>query len=304
MHRGHFQVTHSRKNLPLRNAHGSLAAFSKRNTQIDSMKRRPRIPIKTPQEIERMREAGSVAARILQILANEVQPGRTTAGIDRLAGDLIKEYGCVSAFLGYRGFPGQTCISVNEEVVHGIGGPRKLMPGDIVKIDVGVVKNGYIGDNATTIACGDIPEATRLLLAATEESLFRAIDHARPGRRLADLCGSVEAFVKPLGFSVVREFVGHGVGKKLHEEPQIPNYRPDGKSAILAPGMTLAIEPMINAGVPGVRILDDGWTVITSDRKPSAHFEHTVLVTHGDPEILTPRPRTALPEMLGLPAWS
>ena len=250
-----------------------------------------------------MRDAGRVAAEILQVLASEVTPGRTTGEIDRLAGDLIRKNGCVSAFLGYRGFPGQTCISVNEEVVHGIGGPRKLMPGDIVKIDVGVVKNGCIGDTATTVACGDIPEPTRRLLAATEVWLFRAIGHARPGHRLADLCASIESFVKPLGFSVVREFVGHGVGKKLHEEPQIPNYRPAGKSPVLAPGMTLAIEPMINAGVPGVRILDDGWTVVTADRRPSSHFEHTVLVTDDEPEILTPRPRTALPEMLALPAW-
>ena len=251
-----------------------------------------------------MRVAGSTASSILQALARAVRPGITTRELDTLAAELMRENDCKSAFLGYRGFPGQTCLSVNEEVVHGIGGARLIQPGDIVKIDVGIVKNGFIGDNATTIPCGDIPLDTRRLLAATEESLFRAINHARPGRRLADLCGSVEAFVKPLGFTVVREFVGHGVGKKLHEEPQVPNFRPDGKSPILAPGMTLAIEPMINAGVPGVRILDDGWTVITADRRPSAHFEHTVLVTHGEPEILTLRPRTALPEMLGLPAWS
>lgn len=267
------------------------------------MKRRARIPVKTPQQVEHMREAGHVACSILQAVAREVSPGRTTGELDDMIGEMIREHGCVSAFHGYRGFPGQACVSVNEEVVHGIGGPRRLMPGDIVKIDVGIVKNGYIGDNATTIPCGDITAETRQLLAVTEESLFRAIDRARSGRRLADLCGSVEAFVKPRGFTVVREFVGHGVGKKLHEEPQIPNFRPPGKSPVLAPGMTLAIEPMVNVGVPGVRILDDGWTVITADRKPSAHFEHTVLVTHGDPEILTPRPRTALPEMLGLPAW-
>lgn len=267
------------------------------------MKRRPRIPIKTPAEIARMREAGAVASGILQTLAREVVPGRTTGEIDRLAGELIRKHGCVSAFLGYRGFPGQTCISVNEEVVHGIGGPRRLMPGDIVKIDVGIVKNGYIGDNATTIPCGDIPEETRRLLAATEEALFRAIDRARPGLRLADLCGSVEAFVKPRGFTVVREFVGHGVGKNLHEEPQIPNFRPQGKTPVLEPGMTLAIEPMVNAGVPAIRILEDGWTVVSADGKPSSHFEHTVLVTDGDPEILTARPRTALPEMLGLAPW-
>jgi methionyl aminopeptidase len=265
--------------------------------------RRTRIPIKSPREIEFMRTAGSIASSILQALAREVAPGRSTGEIDRLAADLMREHDCKSAFLGYRGFPGQICISVNEEVVHGIGGARKIMPGDIVKIDVGIIKSGFIGDNATTVAAGDIPLEAKRLLAATEQSLFDAISHARAGRRLADLCGSVEAFVVPRGFTVVREFVGHGVGRRLHEEPQIPNYRPQGKTPVLMPGMTLAIEPMVNAGVGAVRILEDGWTVITEDRKPSAHFEHTVLVTEGEPEILTWRPREALPEMLGLPAW-
>jgi methionyl aminopeptidase len=265
--------------------------------------RRHRIPIKSPREIDAMRVAGGVASAILQALAREVSPGRTTAEIDRLASELMRERDCRSAFLNYRGFPGHICISVNEEVVHGIGGPRRIMPGDIVKIDVGIIKGGFIGDNATTVAAGEIPPETRRLLAATEQSLFEAIAHARAGSRLADLCGAVEAFVKPQGFTVVREFVGHGVGRRLHEEPQIPNYRPQGRTATLMPGMTLAIEPMVNAGVPSVRILDDGWTVVTGDRKPSAHFEHTVLVTAGDPEILTDRPREALPEMLGLPPW-
>lgn len=250
-----------------------------------------------------MRVAGSLASTILQALAKEVAPGRTTGEIDKLAAELMVQHGCKSAFLGYRGFPAYTCISVNEEVVHGIGGPRKILFGDIVSIDVGIVKDGFIGDNATTVATGDIPLGTKRLLAATEQSLYEAIRHARAGKRLADLCGSVEEFVKPKGFTVVREFVGHGVGRRLHEEPQIPNYRPNGKTPILMPGMTLAIEPMVNAGVATVRILDDGWTVITEDRKPSAHFEHTILVTDGDPEILTDRPRVALPEMLGLPAW-
>jgi methionyl aminopeptidase len=263
--------------------------------------RHPRIPLKSAREIELMRTAGGIASSILQALAKAVQPGRTTWELDQLAAELMRQHECKSAFYGYRGFPGQTCLSINEEVVHGIGGSRRIQPGDIVKIDVGIVKNGFIGDNATTVPAGDIPHATRLLLAVTEQSLFEAISHARPGARLADLCGSVEAYVVPRGFTVVREFVGHGVGRKLHEEPQIPNYRPSGKSPTLAPGMTLAIEPMINAGVPDVRILGDGWTVITEDRKPSAHFEHTVLVTHGDPELLTWRPREALPEMLGLP---
>jgi len=250
-----------------------------------------------------MRAAGSIASTILQALAAEVAPGRTTREIDLLAAELMRQHDCKSAFLGYRGFPGYTCISVNEEVVHGIGGPRKIQPGDILKIDVGIIKSGFIGDNATTIAVGEIPLETRRLLAATEQSLYQAISHARAGRKLSDLCGSVENFVKPHGFTIVREFVGHGVGRRLHEEPQVPNFRPQGKSATLMPGMTLAIEPMVNAGVASVRILDDGWTVITEDRKPSAHFEHTVLITSGDPEILTPRPRIALPEMLGLPPW-
>jgi methionyl aminopeptidase len=250
-----------------------------------------------------MRKSGTIASTILQALAREVAPGRTTGEIDRLAAELMREHDCKSAFLGYRGFPGHICISINEEVVHGIGGPRKILPGDIVKIDVGIIKSGFIGDNATTVAAGDVPLETKRLLAVTEQSLFEAIRHARAGRKLADLCGSVEAFAKPHGFTIVREFVGHGVGRRLHEEPQVPNYRPQGKSPTLEPGMTLAIEPMINAGVPSVRILDDGWTVITEDRKPSSHFEHTVLITSGDPEILTWRPREALPEMLGLPAW-
>jgi methionyl aminopeptidase len=248
-----------------------------------------------------MRVAGAIASTILQALAKAVQPGRTTREIDLAAAELMREHECKSAFLNYRGFPGYTCISINEEVVHGIAGARRIMPGDIVKIDVGIIKSGFIGDNATTVAAGDLPQATRHLLAVTEQALFQAIDHARAGAKLADLCGSVEAYVVPRGYTVVREFVGHGVGRRLHEEPQIPNYRPQGPSPTLMPGMTLAIEPMINAGVPTVRILQDGWTVITDDRKPSAHFEHTVLVTHGEPEILTWRPREALPEMLGLP---
>lgn len=267
------------------------------------MSRRTRIPIKSPREINAMRTAGAIAADILQKLAAATAPGVTTFEIDQLAAELMRTHGCKSAFLGYRGFPGYTCLSVNEEVVHGIGGDRRIMPGDVLKIDVGIVKDGFIGDNATTVAVGDIPLETKRLLAATEESLYRSIEHARAGRRLADLCGAVEEFVKPLGFTVVREFVGHGVGRKLHEEPQIPNFRPSGKSPVLAPGMTLAIEPMVNAGVATVKILDDGWTVITQDRKPSSHFEHTVLVTDGAPEILTDRPRTALPSQLGLPEW-
>ncbi len=270
------------------------------NYCLKLVSKRPRIPIKSPREIDFMRAAGKAAADILMRLSAEVVPGKTTGQIDRLAAELMREHDCKSAFYNYRGFPGQICISVNEEVVHGIGGPRRIQPGDIVKIDVGIVKSGFIGDNATTVAAGDIPAETKRLLAVTEQSLYEAISRARAGRKLSDLCGSVEGYVRPRGYTIVREFVGHGVGRRLHEEPQVPNYRPAGKSPTLLPGMTLAIEPMVNAGVPDVRILDDGWTVITEDRKPSAHFEHTVLITSGDPEILTPRPREALPEMLGI----
>lgn len=255
------------------------------------MARRHKIKIKTPHEIVRMRAAGETASAILMDLVKAVQPGCTTREIDQLALELMKQKDCKSAFLGYRGFKGQICISVNEEVVHGIGGPRKIQPGDVVKLDVGIVKAGWIGDNAITVAVGDVSEETRRLLIATEESLFAAIDHARAGERLAELCGAVEEHVKPLGFTVVREFVGHGVGRDLHEEPQVPNYRPQGKSPLLEPGMILAIEPMVNAGTAAVRILDDGWTVVTADGKPSSHFEHTVLVTDGEPELLTWRPR-------------
>lgn len=263
-------------------------------------KRRKRIRIKTGEEIERMRAAGAVASEVLQAVAAEVKPGVTTGELDRLAADLMKQRGCKSAFLGYRGFPGYTCLSVNEEVVHGIGGKRVLQLGDILKIDVGIVKDGWIGDNATTVPVGEVDLATRRLLAATEQSLFEAIANARAGNHLADICGAVEEHVKPLGFTVVREFVGHGVGRELHEEPQVPNYRPAGKTPVLEPGMVLAIEPMVNAGSAGVRILDDGWTVVTADRKMSAHFEHTVLITDGDAELLTLRPREATPELLGL----
>lgn len=264
------------------------------------MAKRHKIRIKGGREIERMRVAGAAASSILRQLAAAVQPGMTTRELDELAGELIRDQGCKSAFLGYRGFPGQTCLSVNEEVVHGIGGLRRIQPGDIIKIDVGVVKNGWIGDNATTVAVGEVPVETKRLLKATEESLYAAIDKARAGLRLAELCGAVEEHVKPLGFSVVREFVGHGVGRELHEEPQVPNYRPQGKTPVLEPGMVLAIEPMVNAGSPRVRHLDDGWTVVTEDGRMSAHFEHTVLVTEGDPELLTARPREATAELLGL----
>ena len=264
------------------------------------MARRHKIRIKSAREIDLMRVAGQTASEILQLVSKAVTPGITTGELDELAAELMKERDCKSAFFGYRGFPGQTCLSVNEEVVHGIGGPRKLKMGDIVKIDVGVVKNGWIGDNATTVPVGEVSEDVKRLMMATEQSLYESIDKARAGLRLAELCGAVEEHVKPLGFTVVREFVGHGVGRDLHEEPQVPNYRPQGKTPVLQPGMILAIEPMVNAGTGAVKFLEDGWTVITADGAPSSHFEHTVLITDGDPELLTARPREATAEILGI----
>ncbi len=247
------------------------------------------IPIKTPQQIEKMRLACELAASLLGRAAAMVRPGVTTGAIDRAVGEWIAEAGCRSAFHGYHGFPGQICISVNEEVVHGIGGARRIQYGDIVKLDIGVVREGWVGDNAITVPVGSIPQETADLLAATEESLEAGIALARAGRRLGDVCAAIEEVVVGRKFTVVREFVGHGVGRKLHEEPQIPNYGRRGSGPKLKEGMILAIEPMVNAGQPGVKILNDKWTVVTVDGKPSSHFEHTVLVKNGGAEILTPR---------------
>ena len=234
------------------------------------------IPIKTPAEIKKMRSAGRAAAMVLQHLADLVVPGVSTGEIDKKAGILMAEMGCRSAFLGYRKFPGQICISVNEQVVHGIGGERRLCYGDIVKIDTGVVLDGWIGDTATTIACGAVDPATERLCTATKRILDGVIPLAVSGNRLGEISHYIESEAIRQGFGIVREFVGHGVGRRLHEEPQIPNFGPRSSGPRLKAGMTLAIEPMINLGVDEVRILDDGWTVVTADLKPSAHFEHTV----------------------------
>ena len=263
-------------------------------------KRKSRIQLRSGAEIDGLREAGALAAEILRKASEMVKPGVTTGEIDRAAGELMAERNCKSAFLGYRGFPGQTCISINEEVVHGIGSTRELKEGDIVKIDVGILtQDGWIGDNAKTIPVGEISAEAEALLAATEASLYEAISNAREGEYLSTLCASVEEAVKDHGYTVVKQFVGHGVGRQLHEEPQVPNYWDPKemkarrfKNPKLQAGMVLAIEPMVNAGTEEVLILDDDWTVITADKELSAHFEHTVLVTEGDPEILTPRERS------------
>jgi methionyl aminopeptidase len=246
-----------------------------------------KIPIKDAKEIEKMRLACRTASEVLERIVALLRPGISTGEVDQAASDFMSDAHCKSAFLGYRGFPGSICISINEEVVHGIGGPRKIQYGDIVKLDVGVIRDGWVGDTATTVPIGMIDSATQRLLRVTEETLQLASPYASEGRRLGDMCSAIEAEVLSNGYNVVREFVGHGVGRKLHEEPQVPNFGRHGSGPKLKAGMTLAIEPMVNMGGSAVKVLSDGWTVITSDRKPSAHYEHTVLVTRGEPEILT-----------------
>ncbi len=245
------------------------------------------IIIKSPEEIARMRASGRVAARIRDELARKISPGLTTAEVDQYAQELIAKAGGRSAFFGYRGYPGHICISVNDEVVHGIPGPRRIQVGDIVSLDVGVVYEGFVGDTARTVMVGVTnPEVIRLVRVA-EAALEAAIQKAVAGGRLGDISNAVETMVTAAGFSVVRDFVGHGIGRSMYEEPQIPNYGPAGRGPKLKTGMTLAIEPMVNMGVAEVEILRDGWTVLTKDRKPSAHVEHTVAVMDGRAEILT-----------------
>ena len=245
------------------------------------------IILKNDREIAAMRVAGRVAARVLDDVAKKVVPGLTTRDLDEYAAAQIKAYGARSAFLGYRKYPCHICISVNEEVVHGLASGRRLAFGDIVSLDVGVVYDGFIGDTAKTVAVGGCDMRMQKLMDVTERALCDGVAQAVPGKRVEDISRAIQARVEGQGFSVVREFVGHGVGRSVHEEPQIPNYV-DGKvSPRLRPGMTLAIEPMVNAGVSVVKILSDGWTVVTQDGQPSAHFEHTILVADAAPEILT-----------------
>ena len=235
-----------------------------------------------------MRPACVVAGTVLEEIAAFIKPGVTTRQIDNFAAERIKAHGARSAFLGYRKYPCHTCLSVNEEVVHGLATERELKFGDIVSVDVGVSYKGFIGDTARTVSVGGCSVKTQRLLDVTEQSLYLGIAQARPGNRVVDISLAVQRYVEANGFSVVREFVGHGVGRTVHEEPQVPNFDEGNKnSPKLRPGMTIAIEPMVNAGGMDVKILKDGWTVVTQDGSLSAHFEHTVLVTGGEPEIMT-----------------
>lgn len=250
------------------------------------------IALKSPEELVRMRLSCQAAAEVLAEVAKLVVPGRKTRELDEAAGEFIRKCGGKSAFLGYRGYKGQICVSVNEEVVHGLASERRVQYGDIVSLDVGVMLDGFIGDNATTVAVGMIDWKVQRLLEVTEQSLTAGIAAARSGNRVGDISHAVQQTVEAAGFNVVREFVGHGVGRVLHEEPQVPNFGAAGKGPKLKAGMTLAIEPMTTLGGPAVEVLRDGWTVVTQDRLPSAHFEHTVAVTEDEPEILTCRKMT------------
>ena len=246
------------------------------------------IVLKTKRELAAMRDAGRIAARALRIAGEAVEPGVSTWEIDRIARRYIEEQGAVPTFLGYGGFPASACISVNNVVVHGI--PSKdviVREGDIVSIDIGATYEGFVGDNAFTFPCGKVSAEAEALMKATQESLYEGIKAAQAGTRIGDIGSAVQRYVEARGYSVVRTFVGHGVGAKMHEDPSVPNYGTPGRGVRLLQGMTIAIEPMINAGVSGVKTLSDGWTTVTADGKLSAHFEHSIAITSDGPVILT-----------------
>jgi methionyl aminopeptidase len=246
------------------------------------------IVCKSSAELDTMHRAGLIVWEVLNELRMIVAPGVATAELDRVAERRATERGARPAFKGYRGYPASLCVSINEEVVHGIPSPsRKLQEGEIVSLDYGVELDGYFGDAAVTVPVGRVKPEFEKLMRVTRESLDRAIEMARPGNRLSDVGSAVQQWVEQNGFSVVREFVGHGIGTRMHEEPSVLNYGTPGHGPRLQEGMVLAIEPMVNAGVAGVRVLDDGWTAVTEDSKPSAHFEHTVAITAAGPRILT-----------------
>ncbi|MFC0469724.1 type I methionyl aminopeptidase [Halalkalibacter kiskunsagensis] len=242
---------------------------------------------KTEREVEIMREAGKIVALTHQALQEHIQPGISTKELDEIAEKLIRTHGATPSFKGYNGFTGSICASVNEELVHGIPGKRVLKDGDVISVDIGAYYNGYHGDSAWTYAVGQISEKDQELLDVTETSLYKGLEFAKPGNRLSDISHAIQSYAEPLGYSIVREYVGHGVGQDLHEDPQIPHYGPPGKGPRLKPGMVLAIEPMINAGTRYVRTLSDDWTVVTVDGKNCAHFEHTIAITESGYEILT-----------------
>ncbi len=245
------------------------------------------IILKSERELNYMRDAGRITAGALAEVKKAVAPEVTTQELDDIAAEYIKSRGAIPAFKGYHGFPGNICTSVNEQVVHGIPGLRRLKSGDNVSIDIGAVINGYNGDAAITVPVGEVDAQVAKLIEVTEASLAKGLELAVAGNRLSDISHAVQLHAEQFGFGVVRDYVGHGIGRNMHEDPQIPNYGPPGRGPRLKPGMTLAIEPMINLGTHEVRTLEDRWTVVTMDGKPSAHWEHTVAITEDGPEILT-----------------
>jgi methionyl aminopeptidase len=248
------------------------------------------IVCRSTDELGKMRDAGRLVGEVLTELIGLVAPGITTSELDDVAERRIRKAGASPAFKGYHGYPATICASINEEVIHGIpSGRRVLNEGDVISIDVGASLDGYYGDSAVTLAVGQVSEDAATLLRVTEESLYKAIERVRPGGRISDIGHAVQQHVEAYGFSVVREFVGHGIGQRMHEEPQVPNYGEPGRGPRLSEGMVLAIEPMVNAGKPAVKVLADGWTAVTRDGSLSAHFEHTVAVTADGPWILTAR---------------
>jgi len=248
------------------------------------------IMLKTPREIEMMRNAGKIAAQARNLAGTLVTVGATTRSINKAIHDFLKSQGAVPSFLGYRNFPASICISVNEEVIHGIPGTRKLMQGDIVSIDIGATKNGYIGDCSATFIVDKTSAESERLIKVTNECFYEGLKYAKPGNRVSAISKAIQEHAEANGFSVVKEYSGHGVGTKVHEPPEVPNYIETprkGPDPRLIPGMTLAVEPMVNAGGAEIIVLDDDWTVVTADGKNSAHYENTILITDGEPEILT-----------------
>lgn len=245
------------------------------------------IKLKSQLEIEKMREAGKITAGALDAAAEVIKPGVTTGFIDSVIRKFIESHGAKPSFLGYAGFPASACISINDEVIHGIPGPREILDGDIVKVDVGAFYKGFHGDSARTFFCGNVSDAAKDIERVCRESFFAGFAAAKPGARLGDISSAIQSVVESAGFSVVKEYVGHGIGEKLHESPDVPNYGVAGRGMRLSEGMTLAIEPMINAGTEKVMVLDDDWTVVTRDGALSAHYENTIVITKDGAEVLT-----------------
>jgi methionyl aminopeptidase len=250
--------------------------------------------LKRPDEIEKMRASGKILGACLAQLASSVRAGITTLDLDRVAETFIRDHHCIPGFLGYQGFPNSLCVSINDQVVHGIPGPLVIKDGDLVSLDCGLILEGWWADSGLSVACGEPSPVVRRLIDTTRQALDLGIAAAKPGNHIGDIGAAVQTFVESNGYSVVRQYVGHGIGRDMHELPQVPNYGRPGTGNLIKPGYVIAIEPMVNVGRPDTRVLDDDWTVVTSDGKLSCYFEHTVAITESGPEVLTQRPASVL----------